>query len=347
MFFASSGPGETSTVLTLMKVAKAAGATNLLVTAAAGRAARRSSPISCLLIPAQTMANDQGAAKTSVLPMGSVFEGALFLLFEMMVLKLKDTARRVARGHARAPHQHGIADALRTHAAAPDPQGDRGELAGGAAARRARISRRAHGRRHGHAGRHQDAGADRAGDGPRHPAAFLLRRGELCGRAAGRQRLGAGRRQRAGAVRRGAVLSACCGSASATSTRSSITRPRISPRACRPTWRSRSAGRQAIFRFIETERGEGWWGNEKIGRPTMPSMRRAANPFNWVQVHPLMSPEIMANYPFDHAGQGETSLMLALCPEAVDMAQLRREHRAGTRRPPRMRRPNLAARGAT
>jgi 6-phospho-3-hexuloisomerase len=36
------------------------------------------------------MADDQGAHRTSVLPMGSVFEGALFLLFEVMVLKLKD-----------------------------------------------------------------------------------------------------------------------------------------------------------------------------------------------------------------------------------------------------------------
>jgi 6-phospho-3-hexuloisomerase len=35
------------------------------------------------------MANDQGPQKTSVLPMGSLFEGALFLLFEVMVLKLK------------------------------------------------------------------------------------------------------------------------------------------------------------------------------------------------------------------------------------------------------------------
>ena len=36
------------------------------------------------------MADDQGAQKSSVLPMGSVFEGALFVLFEVMVLKLKE-----------------------------------------------------------------------------------------------------------------------------------------------------------------------------------------------------------------------------------------------------------------
>jgi len=79
------------------------------------------------------------------------------------------------------------------------------------------------------------------------------------------------------------------------------------------------AGRQAIFRFIGRERGEGWWGNEKTA--TYYAEHAAGNnPFNWVQVHALMSPEIMASYPFDHAGQGETSLMMAVCPEAVDMA---------------------------
>ncbi|TIW84565.1 MAG: creatininase family protein, partial [Mesorhizobium sp.] len=45
-----------------------------------------------------------------------------------------------------------------------------------------------------------------------------------------------------------------------------------------------------------------------------------SNFFNWVQVHSLMSAEMNGKYPFDHAGIGETSLMLALCPEAVDAA---------------------------
>jgi 6-phospho-3-hexuloisomerase len=37
------------------------------------------------------MADDQGDKRTSVLPMGSLFEGALFVLFEIMVLKLIST----------------------------------------------------------------------------------------------------------------------------------------------------------------------------------------------------------------------------------------------------------------
>ena len=43
-----------------------------------------------LHLPAQTMADDQRSARTSVLPMGSLYEGALFVLFEVMILKLRD-----------------------------------------------------------------------------------------------------------------------------------------------------------------------------------------------------------------------------------------------------------------
>ena len=88
VFLASSGPGETSTVLTLMRVARDAGATVVLVTAQpAASAADLADHV--LTIPAQTMADDRGPDRRSVLPMGSVFEGALFVLFEVMVLKLK------------------------------------------------------------------------------------------------------------------------------------------------------------------------------------------------------------------------------------------------------------------
>lgn len=89
VFLVSSGPGETSTVLTLMRIAREAGATVLLLTAQPGGSAASLADLT-LLVPAQTMADDQGPQKTSVLPMGSVFEGALFLLFEIMVLKLRD-----------------------------------------------------------------------------------------------------------------------------------------------------------------------------------------------------------------------------------------------------------------
>lgn len=83
----------------------------------------------------------------------------------------------------------------------------------------------------------------------------------------------------------------------------------------------RFAGRQAVFRFLERERGEGWW-----GRPEMSDYYaqhgEGADPINWIHIHPLMTEEITARYPFDHAGIGETSLMLALAPEVVDAERL-------------------------
>lgn len=89
LFVVTCGPGEISTALALMGVAKKAGATILFITAQPkGRGAAYADYV--LTIPAQTMADDQGEKKSSVLPMGSLFEGALFVLFEVMILKLRD-----------------------------------------------------------------------------------------------------------------------------------------------------------------------------------------------------------------------------------------------------------------
>lgn len=87
LFLVTCGPGEISTALALMGVARQAGAAILLITAQpSGRAAALADFV--LHLPAQTMADDQGPKHSSVLPMGSLYEGALFVLFEVMVLKL-------------------------------------------------------------------------------------------------------------------------------------------------------------------------------------------------------------------------------------------------------------------
>ena len=87
LFLVTCGPGEISTAMALVNVAKAAGAAVLVITAQPeGRVSKLADTV--LVLPAQTMANDQGQG-VSVLPMGSVFEGALFVLFEVMILKLK------------------------------------------------------------------------------------------------------------------------------------------------------------------------------------------------------------------------------------------------------------------
>jgi 6-phospho-3-hexuloisomerase len=89
LLIVSAGPGELATVTALMRVARNAGADVVFLTAVPETPS--ASLANCVLtIPAQTMASDQGKGVTSVLPMGSVFEGALFLLFEIMVLGLRD-----------------------------------------------------------------------------------------------------------------------------------------------------------------------------------------------------------------------------------------------------------------
>jgi creatinine amidohydrolase/Fe(II)-dependent formamide hydrolase-like protein len=81
------------------------------------------------------------------------------------------------------------------------------------------------------------------------------------------------------------------------------------------------AARQAIFAYLEKQRGEGWWGNDKMA-DYYAQQATGDDPLNWIKTHPLMSPEVLEHYPFDHAGKGETSLLMALLPEGVDLARL-------------------------
>ena len=84
-------------------------------------------------------------------------------------------------------------------------------------------------------------------------------------------------------------------------------------------------GREAIFAFLEANRGEGWWGNGDMDQ-YYDQQSSGDDPFNWIKGHPLMTPQIIAEFPFDHAGLGETSLLLALCPDTVEMENLSRDH---------------------
>ncbi|MDX3924604.1 MAG: SIS domain-containing protein [Shinella sp.] len=84
----SAGPGDFSTVAALMKTAAGNGAKTLCITAQPNGACPEMAD-HVVAIPAQTMANDTGGS-TSVLPMGSLFEGAQYILFEGIILKLKE-----------------------------------------------------------------------------------------------------------------------------------------------------------------------------------------------------------------------------------------------------------------
>ena len=101
LLIVSAGPGHFSTVLGLMGVAHDAGAETMCITAEPnGAAPRRADHV--IHVPAQTMARDRTGA-TSILPMGSLFEAAQFLLFELLVLELRD-AEGLSMAKMRANH---------------------------------------------------------------------------------------------------------------------------------------------------------------------------------------------------------------------------------------------------
>src|SRR5271166_1898296 len=87
LFLVSAGPGDLATARTLAGIARRAGARTTLVTAQPkGELAKHVDVVT--VIPAQTMANDQ-SGKVSVLPMGSLFETAQMIAFELAILKLR------------------------------------------------------------------------------------------------------------------------------------------------------------------------------------------------------------------------------------------------------------------
>lgn len=81
----------------------------------------------------------------------------------------------------------------------------------------------------------------------------------------------------------------------------------------------RLGAREAIFEFLEKNRGENWWGDASM-QDYYENLDGGSvdNPFNWIQVHPFMDEASQKEFPVDHAGKQETSLMLAFCPEGVD-----------------------------
>ena len=84
------------------------------------------------------------------------------------------------------------------------------------------------------------------------------------------------------------------------------------------------AAKQEIFAFIEREKGEGWWG-ENASADYYENHAVGDNQFNWIRIHPFMNKEAQLKFPIDHAGEQETSLMMAFCPEAVDMNRFSNE----------------------
>jgi len=89
LLLVSAGPGFFSTVNALVGVAADAGARTACFTAVGDGEIAAKCDIA-MVLPAQTMANDQGGA-ASILPMGSLYEGVQYVAFELLVLMVRDS----------------------------------------------------------------------------------------------------------------------------------------------------------------------------------------------------------------------------------------------------------------
>jgi 6-phospho-3-hexuloisomerase len=89
LLFVSAGPGSFSTVAALVGVAHADGARTAAITAQPAGAVPKSVD-TVVHLRAQTMADDRGGAKKSVLPMGSLYEAAMLIFFDIVSIVLRE-----------------------------------------------------------------------------------------------------------------------------------------------------------------------------------------------------------------------------------------------------------------
>jgi len=91
----SAGPGAFSTVNALLGVARDSGARTVVVTAQPEGPAP-SSADAVIHLRAQTMADDRGGA--SVLPMGSLYEAAMLIFFDIVSILLRERTGQTMEG---------------------------------------------------------------------------------------------------------------------------------------------------------------------------------------------------------------------------------------------------------
>ncbi len=81
------------------------------------------------------------------------------------------------------------------------------------------------------------------------------------------------------------------------------------------------AAKRATMQYLEKTQGQGWWGSENYAS-YYDSLGDNSNPFGWIKVIPSMSPAVQKATGYDHAGEFESSILMALYPEAVDLSRI-------------------------
>ena len=83
----------------------------------------------------------------------------------------------------------------------------------------------------------------------------------------------------------------------------------------------RTAAKRATMEYLEETLGEGWWGSESYS-DYYEQLEGANNPFNWIKVILTMSATVQNATGYDHAGEFECSILMALYPDCVDLSRI-------------------------
>ena len=83
----------------------------------------------------------------------------------------------------------------------------------------------------------------------------------------------------------------------------------------------RMAAKRATMEYLQETLGEGWWGSESYSN-YYEQLEGANNPFSWIKVIPTMSTSVQNATGYDHAGKFESSILMALYPDCVDLSRI-------------------------
>ena len=83
----------------------------------------------------------------------------------------------------------------------------------------------------------------------------------------------------------------------------------------------RMAAKRATMAYLEKTLGQGWWGSENYAN-YYEELEGNNNPFNWIKVIPTMSSAVQNATGYDHAGEFECSILMALYPDCVQLDRI-------------------------
>ncbi len=83
----------------------------------------------------------------------------------------------------------------------------------------------------------------------------------------------------------------------------------------------RMAAKRATMAYLEKTLGQGWWGSESYSN-YYEQMEGEDDPFSWIKVIPTMSTAVQNATGYDHAGKYESSILMSLYPDAVQLDRI-------------------------